>query len=324
MNRNSIARKTVATTLLLVACVAPNSVHAGYVYWHEKADSGGNDAFMRKDLEGSGSAEVVYSFSGEPKGFDVDANYLYYGAGRFVKRVDLDGTNETTLVDNLPQQIRGLAVDEGEVYFIDINYFKKWDGTSVTTLANLSGNTKSIGVNSTSAFIGTDQTGSRTISRYNKSTGNLEGSFAMGSSAHLEYDGIDADETYVYGLTNQLERWNLDGTNKTVLDSTTGPVPKNKALAYVVEGGNSYLYYVEYGGTQINLIKNGGSPTLFHTAVGTNGLIKGLATYGAGSGAPEPAETFAFLGLLTACCLGFRQWRQGRVDGHAALRGASK
>ena len=30
------------------------------------------------------------------------------------------------------------------------------------------------------------------------------------------------------------------------------------------------------------------------------------------SAAPEPAETFAFLGLLTACGLGFREWRSRR------------
>ena len=36
------------------------------------------------------------------------------------------------------------------------------------------------------------------------------------------------------------------------------------------------------------------------------------ALYMAGTGAPEPAETFAFLGLLTAFGLGFREWRSRR------------
>jgi hypothetical protein len=36
------------------------------------------------------------------------------------------------------------------------------------------------------------------------------------------------------------------------------------------------------------------------------------ALYMAGAGAPEPAETFAFLGLLTAFGLGFREWRSRR------------
>ncbi len=36
--------------------------------------------------------------------------------------------------------------------------------------------------------------------------------------------------------------------------------------------------------------------------------ISALASMG-GSGAPEPAEIFAFLGLLTACGLGYREWR---------------
>ena len=31
-----------------------------------------------------------------------------------------------------------------------------------------------------------------------------------------------------------------------------------------------------------------------------------------GAGAPEPAETFAFLGLLTTAGLGFREWRSRR------------
>jgi hypothetical protein len=31
-----------------------------------------------------------------------------------------------------------------------------------------------------------------------------------------------------------------------------------------------------------------------------------------GAGAPEPAETFAFLGLLSAAGLGFREWRSRR------------
>ena len=33
----------------------------------------------------------------------------------------------------------------------------------------------------------------------------------------------------------------------------------------------------------------------------------------AAAAAPEPAETFAFLGLLTAFGLGFREWRQRRT-----------
>ena len=40
------------------------------------------------------------------------------------------------------------------------------------------------------------------------------------------------------------------------------------------------------------------------------GEISALAAGGAG--APEPAETFAFLGLLTAAGLGFREWRSRR------------
>ena len=40
--------------------------------------------------------------------------------------------------------------------------------------------------------------------------------------------------------------------------------------------------------------------------------ISALAA-GGGEGAPEPAETFAFLGLLTAAGLGFREWRQRRT-----------
>ena len=40
------------------------------------------------------------------------------------------------------------------------------------------------------------------------------------------------------------------------------------------------------------------------------GEISALAAMGAG--APEPAETFAFLGLLTALGLGFREWRSRR------------
>jgi hypothetical protein len=39
--------------------------------------------------------------------------------------------------------------------------------------------------------------------------------------------------------------------------------------------------------------------------------------YMAGADAPEPAETFAFLGLLTAAGLGFREWR-GRRKAKAA------
>jgi hypothetical protein len=34
-----------------------------------------------------------------------------------------------------------------------------------------------------------------------------------------------------------------------------------------------------------------------------------VSALAAGAGAPEPAETFAFLGLLTAAGLGFREWR---------------
>ena len=41
------------------------------------------------------------------------------------------------------------------------------------------------------------------------------------------------------------------------------------------------------------------------------GEVATLAAMGA-SAAPEPAETFAFLGLLTACGLGFREWRSRR------------
>ena len=33
---------------------------------------------------------------------------------------------------------------------------------------------------------------------------------------------------------------------------------------------------------------------------------------GGGAGAPEPAETFAFLGLLTAFGIGYREWRSRR------------
>ena len=39
--------------------------------------------------------------------------------------------------------------------------------------------------------------------------------------------------------------------------------------------------------------------------------VSALASMG-GPGAPEPAETFAFLGLLTAFGLGFREWRSRR------------
>jgi hypothetical protein len=39
--------------------------------------------------------------------------------------------------------------------------------------------------------------------------------------------------------------------------------------------------------------------------------VSALAAMG-GAGAPEPAETFAFLGLLTAAGLGFREWRARR------------
>ena len=41
------------------------------------------------------------------------------------------------------------------------------------------------------------------------------------------------------------------------------------------------------------------------------GEVATLAAMGP-SAAPEPAETFAFLGLLTACGLGFREWRSRR------------
>jgi hypothetical protein len=321
MNRNSIARKTVATTLLLASCVAPNSVHAGYVYWYENGIVGAN-AFMRMDLDGIGSAEVVYSYGGastDLKGFDVDANYLYFGEGAIIKRVDLDGTNETTIINSSDVEggIKGLAVDGGELYFVDADYFKKWDGTSVATLVTLpSGTNRSIALNSSSAFIGNDQAGSRDIIQYNKITGSTEVIYNPSLSYSLEYDSIDASETHVYTLSSILQEFEISGSSSTTLDSLTGPSGKNNALAYYEEGGNTYLYYTDRGGKKINLIKNGGTPTLIHTSTGFGGnaSVKGLAVSSSNSGAPEPADTFAFLGLLTACCLGFRQWRQGRVS----------
>ena len=39
--------------------------------------------------------------------------------------------------------------------------------------------------------------------------------------------------------------------------------------------------------------------------------VSALAAMG-GGGAPEPAETFAFLGLLVAAGLGYREWRSRR------------
>lgn len=317
MNRNSIAPKAVAATLLLASCVAPTTVHAGYVYWYESADSGGNDAIMRKDLEGAGSAEVVYSTTSNLSQLEVDENFIYFQSGSKIKRVNIDGTGLTTLVTN-DTTVRGIAVDGSDILFLERTKFKKWDGSSITTLATGLSQVQSIGINSTAAFLGASmaQSSPRQITILNKTTGSSIGSFSIGSP-HTNWDNIAATDTYVYVLaSSEFSRYDLDGSNKTALDTSS----EMRAVTYAEEGGNSYLFY-GVGDGKIKLIKNGGSPTVFHTASGTGSpTIWSLGTYDGGSGAPEPAETFAFLGLLTACCLGFRQWRQGRVSAKATER----
>jgi hypothetical protein len=53
---------------------------------------------------------------------------------------------------------------------------------------------------------------------------------------------------------------------------------------------------------------------LYNTALSASDVsaLAAMGGNGDGAGAPEPAETFAFLGLLTAAGLGFREWRSRR------------
>jgi len=104
-------------------------------------------------------------------------------------------------------------------------------------------------------------------------------------------------------------------------------------LAFVRDKDNDKLLgYIDGG---IELTSNGsGSDVSFNTSfrigrdnrggsgIPFHGSIDDLRIYdsalsasevsalaaGGGAGAPEPAETFAFLGLLTACGLGYREW----------------
>tara|TARA_Y100000588_G_scaffold194258_1_gene208346 strand:- start:120 stop:956 length:837 start_codon:yes stop_codon:yes gene_type:complete len=126
---------------------------------------------------------------------------------------------------------------------------------------------------------------------------------------------------------------NIGGSGPSVTDGTWHHVaysfPDSASLADVKIYVDGTLYTTAWGGATI-INTNGGKDVFVGTDSGFGnrfaGMIDDLRIYDhalsasevsalasmGGSGAPEPAETFAFLGLLVAAGLGYREWRSRR------------
>jgi len=193
-------------------------------------------------------ADVVGT-SGTPQGMAIDLvntpNKLYYTTGTAIRRCNLDGTGDESLVTGLSAPF-GICLDESndKMYWTDAVDFTieyaDLDGSNSGTLVTNTGGCYGIDLDSSYVYWGE----ASKLRRCDKATGaNVTDLISAGITTPQEIV-CDAGNSYLYFSepnTSQIYRSSLTGTGLTTLISASN------SFGIALDTTNEYLYYTQAG-----------------------------------------------------------------------------
>ncbi|WP_445749847.1 T9SS type A sorting domain-containing protein [Polaribacter sp.] len=199
------------------------------------------------DLNGTNNT-LIYSYATNPSDIELDLinGKIYHAINGEVFTTDLDGTNKNSLITYTPSAtnlLNGIELDliNNHMYIMDINgdSIIRYDlnGNNNTAIYNYTGGTQyptdfALDVENNKIYhISRDNTAAEIF------TTDLSGNsktvlltYTAGSSLLYIDIELDIDNNHMYLLSTNgdlLDRYSLNGTNKTLIQSYPGSFPKD-------------------------------------------------------------------------------------------------
>ncbi|MHC5109206.1 MAG: outer membrane protein assembly factor BamB family protein [Planctomycetota bacterium] len=223
-------------------------------------------------MKGFPFVQLVVALAAAMTAAEVRGQHIYYadgfGAGSVIKRADLNGDNEVTLIGSGLNSADGIAVDleGGRMYWVQQSGQLRragLDGGAVETLLVTGGTPHSVELDLINQKVyWTETTGNR-IRR-----ANLDGSGAELVLNGSGTDGLTLDAAHgkVYWTQgNQIRRANLNGTDNELLYTRSGP----HGLALDVAAGQLYWTDLSTGRVERADLNGGGSVAMLVTGQAT-------------------------------------------------------
>jgi DNA-binding beta-propeller fold protein YncE len=266
MLRNSHQRFFIAIAGFIALASVSASAAVQKIYWTDFWNV--PPILESSNPNGSGRQTVRTNFS-LPLGITIDEQadhiYLADGNARTIFRMDLDGSNLTSLISRpYPSQVYDVALDKvhGKMYYVDAYtnevFRANLNGSGVELLVSGQEQPRAIVLDVASGKMYWSNANTGIVRRANLDGSGIEVVFdSTGSIEGLELD-LSAGKMYIADYGNdKIFRANLDGTViETILDGSDGiNSPRQLALdtvaqqLYWTDSGLDQIYRANFDGT---------------------------------------------------------------------------